>query len=75
MVVKRLVRTLSSAPGGEFVVTSGADNTVRLWDATNGEAVRILATDAGAVGGIGFSPDGGMVVAPARRHGRSSIDD
>ena len=47
------------------MLTSGADNTVRLWDAASGKEVRILADDAGAVGGIGFSPDGGLVVAPA----------
>jgi WD40 repeat protein len=49
-------------PIGTTVLTAGADKTLRLWDAEQGTPRRTLARGLG--GGIAFSPDGSLVVAP-----------
>ena len=47
------VRSLCGVSGGRFVVSGSQDGTVRVWDATTGGCVRLLAGHAGVVNGVG----------------------
>jgi WD40 repeat protein len=49
------------SPKGGLLATAGYDESVRLWDAVTGEAVRILSGQS-APCGVAFSP-GGMLLA------------
>lgn len=55
------VRSLWLTPSGRKLFTSGADGTVRLWDAATGSAVHV-ERDVGAVGRMLASPDGKRLV-------------
>lgn len=46
------------SPDGTLVLTTSADSTARLWDATTGQCLRILAGHADWVSGGCFHPDG-----------------
>src|SRR5438874_9024141 len=46
------------SPNGELLATAGADQKVRLWDATTGQPVAALTGHEDAVAGLAFSPDG-----------------
>jgi eukaryotic-like serine/threonine-protein kinase len=51
------------SPDGRFLATACRDGLVRLWDATNGDLVRILGRhEAGALGLV-FHPDGSRLAS------------
>ncbi|MET9418126.1 CHAT domain-containing protein [Streptomyces klenkii] len=50
------------SPGGRRLVTGGADNTVRIWAASDGEELLRLRHDH-VVFGVAFSPDGFRVAS------------
>jgi hypothetical protein len=52
------VNAVVFAPGGRTVASGSADNTVQLWQATNGSCVRRLLGHQGWVMCVAFSPDG-----------------
>jgi len=43
---------------GRLLATAGNDGTARLWDATTGEQLLVLAGHAGGVASVAFDPDG-----------------
>lgn len=43
---------------GKMIATANTDNSVRLWDATTGKALKTFWGHAGAVYTLSFSPDG-----------------
>ncbi|MDX1377350.1 MAG: TIR domain-containing protein [Anaerolineales bacterium] len=49
------------SPDGEFVLTSGSDGAVLLWDADTGELLREFFVE-GTAQDAQFSPDGGRIV-------------
>jgi WD40 repeat protein/DNA-binding SARP family transcriptional activator len=52
-------------PDGTRLASSGADNTVKVWDAATGELVRSLSGEAGDIAfDVAFSPDGRLLAAP-----------
>jgi WD40 repeat protein/serine/threonine protein kinase len=51
---------LSYSPDGRFLAATTEDDAIRLWDAANGQLVRILV---GAGPGIAWSPDGTLLAS------------
>src|SRR5690606_13576707 len=49
------------APSGQIAATGSADNTVRLWNPTNGQAIRQLPGHAAAVTAVAFRNDGSQL--------------
>lgn len=63
---KQPVLSLAFSPDGAAIVSTGADGSVRLWDAATGEMQRQLALGvAGQM--VAFSPDGAQIAAQGER--------
>ena len=62
------------SPDGRMIVSSGKDGTARLWNATTGEAIRVIETQGGEANWATFSPDGKSIVT-AHDDGRIRIWD
>ncbi|MHA2297565.1 MAG: eIF2A-related protein [Candidatus Hodarchaeales archaeon] len=51
------------SPDSKLLATGGKDETVRLWNATSGDLITVLAGHARGVKAVAFSPDGTMIAA------------
>ncbi len=56
------VNDVAFSADGRRLVTCGTDETIKLWDVATGQEVLEL-TDGSVADRIGFSPDGGQIVA------------
>ncbi|WP_199923490.1 WD40 repeat domain-containing protein [Streptomyces sp. NRRL F-5123] len=52
------VTAVAVSPDGSWLVTTGDDRSVRIWDTATGAAVRTLTGHSGPVRAVGISPDG-----------------
>ena len=50
------------SPDGKQIVTTGSDQTARIWDAATGELLTMLRGHDAAVQSVRFSPDGKKIV-------------
>jgi WD40 repeat protein len=66
------VYTAEFSPDGTKVVTASSDDTARIWDATSGDTIYILAGHTKAISDANFSPDGNKV-ATASYDGTAKI--
>src|SRR3989442_1542183 len=57
------VYSLSVSPDGKRVLTSGADKTMRLWDADTGKCLRLIEGWSKCVRSTAFSPDGKLILS------------
>jgi serine/threonine-protein kinase len=57
-----LVESVAIAPDGRGLLSSGYDNTVRLWDLKTGQEVRRFVGHKGLVHGLAFLPGGSQMV-------------
>jgi WD40 repeat protein/tRNA A-37 threonylcarbamoyl transferase component Bud32 len=52
-----VVSSVAFSPDGKRLASAGYDQTVKVWDATNGELLRTLNGHTSQVWGVAFSPD------------------
>jgi WD40 repeat protein len=57
------LNSIDFSPDGKLLATGARDETVRLWNVTTKETVKVLASHVGRVDGVAFSPDGTMIAA------------
>lgn len=57
------VRTVAFHPDGEVFASGGKDQTILLWEAENGDAIKIFAKTTHKVAALAFSPDGRWLLA------------
>ncbi|MHC4607118.1 MAG: WD40 repeat domain-containing protein [Planctomycetota bacterium] len=57
------VWSLAFQPGGDVLVSGGADGVVRMWDGATGRDIRILQESGRWVKALAFSPDGKTIAA------------
>jgi WD40 repeat protein len=50
------------SPNGKLILTAGADNTARVWDAVTGHLPATLTGHIGPINDAAFSPDGNRIV-------------
>jgi WD40 repeat protein len=59
------ITDIDFSPDGQIVASSGTDNTIKLWDATNGSLIRTLSGHTDDISTIDFSPDGQLIASGA----------
>ena len=63
---------MAFSPGGRLLASAGSDNTVRLWEADSGAAVRALTGHRDLVRSVAFNPDG-RLLATASQDGTAQL--
>jgi serine/threonine-protein kinase len=61
-----LVESVAVSPDSRLVLSSGYDNTVRLWDIQTGKEIRRFVGHDGLVHGLAFSPDSKRVLTSGK---------
>ena len=56
-------RALPSVPDGRTLASSSYDGTVRLWEVSSGQMIRVLAEHTNWVTYVTFSPDGRLLAS------------
>ncbi len=62
----RGVYGVAYSPDGRRLATSGADNSVTLWDVATGKAIRVLRGHTDVVFAVVFSPDGSLIATGSK---------
>jgi WD40 repeat protein len=57
------VNAIAFSPSGNLLLTAGADNMIRCWDAQTARPVHTLKGHTGPVTALAFSPDGGTLAS------------
>ncbi|MFZ2955633.1 MAG: HEAT repeat domain-containing protein [Candidatus Ozemobacteraceae bacterium] len=55
---EKLVSCIAYSPDGKRIASGGYDQSIRMWDAVNGEQIQILTGHDDYVKAVAFSPDG-----------------
>jgi len=67
------VTSLSISPDGQQVVTGGMDGTVRIWNLTNGDLVRVLVGHDDYVTSVAWSPCGNVIASAGTYDGTARL--
>jgi WD40 repeat protein len=57
------IQSVSFSPNGNLLASSGADDSVRLWDSHSGECLRLLQGHTNSVASVSFSADGSILAS------------
>ena len=57
------VSSVALSPDGKFALSGSYDKTVRLWDITTGQSLRVFSGHSATVTSVAFSPDGYHVLS------------
>ena len=63
---KNAVAVAAYSPDGRLLVTGSFDQTVTVWDAANGAALRTFAGHEGQVLAVAITPDGRRLISGSR---------
>ena len=61
--VGSLVTAVAVSPDGKQIVSGSYDQSVRVWDASTGDELKVLKGHTKVVTSIAFSPDGKQIVS------------
>jgi WD40 repeat protein len=57
------VNCVAFAPGGQWLASGGADNTIRLWDVATGRELRALTGHTGYINSLSLTRDGQLLAS------------
>lgn len=59
----KTVTSVAFSPNGKMILSASWDQTIKLWDATTGRALRTFGGHTNAVNAVAFSPDGRLIAS------------
>ena len=68
ILTSALSTKFSDAPYGQTLASGSDDHTVRLWDVTSGQCLKILQGHTNGVWSVAFSPDGQTLASGSDDH-------
>ncbi len=57
------INSVGFSPDGSIIVSGSHDQTVKLWDAKNGNLLRSIQGHTGRINSVALSPDGSTIIA------------
>ena len=60
---KDCVKSVAFSPDGKQIVSGSRDQTVRVWDASTGNNLKVLESHTDSVTSVAFSPNGKQIVS------------
>lgn len=62
------VNSVCFSADGKYVASASEDNTVKLWDPSNGDCVHTLCGHTDGVNAVAFSPDSSLIASGSGEH-------
>lgn len=59
---------------GQYIVLCSADNTIRIWNFSDGKLLRTISQHKKAVKGVAISPDGNKIASASEDSSASNLD-